>query len=61
MFVFCAITRRRAPPTSCAGFCGVVTTTTYGALGEAAGRGEIETSPVHPGGMSTMSVSISPQ
>ena len=57
MFVFCAIIAARAA-TSCASGCGVVTIT-------ASARGsswpsEIETSPV-PGGMSTTSVSSSPQ
>ena len=57
MFVLRAISAARAA-TSCASGCGVVTTT-------ASARGsscpsEIETSPV-PGGMSTTSVSSSPQ
>ena len=57
MFVLRAIDAAREA-TSCASFCGVVTTTT-----SARGRScpsEIEMSPV-PGGMSTTSVSISPQ
>ena len=57
MFVFCAIPAARAA-TSCASFCGVVTTTTS-ARGSS-WPSEIETSPV-PGGMSTTSTSISPQ
>ena len=57
MFVLRAMLAAR-DATSCASFCGVVTTTT-----SARGRSwpsEIEMSPV-PGGMSTTSMSISPQ
>jgi hypothetical protein len=57
MLVFCAITAARAATSFAAG-CGVVATTTS-ARGSSC-PSEIETSPV-PGGMSTTSVSSSPQ
>ncbi len=57
MFVLRAIDAAR-DATSCASFCGVVTTTTS-ARGSSC-PSEIETSPV-PGGMSTTSTSRSPQ